>query len=215
MHGDDMIKILIADDHAVVREGLKKILADVMDMEVAGEAADGMEALQLMRGQDWDAVLLDISMPGKNGLDVLKAIRSEKPKLPVLMLSIYSESQYALRVLKAGASGYLTKESAPNQLVAAIRKVAQGGKYISSGLAEKLASELADPSERLLHEALSDREMEILRLMAMGNTPSQIAESLFISSKTVSTYRARLLRKMKMQSNAELINYAIKNNLVY
>jgi two-component system, NarL family, invasion response regulator UvrY len=210
-----MIKILIADDHAVVREGLKKILADVMDMEVAGEAADGMEALQLMRGQDWDAVLLDISMPGKNGLDVLKAIRTEKPKLPVLMLSIYSESQYALRVLKAGASGYLTKESAPNQLVAAIRKVAQGGKYISSGLAEKLASELADPSERLLHEALSDREMEILRLMAMGNTPSQIAESLFISSKTVSTYRARLLRKMKMQSNAELINYAIKNNLVY
>lgn len=210
-----MIKILIADDHAVVREGLKKILADVMDMEVAGEAADGMEALQLMRSQDWDAVLLDISMPGKNGLDVLKAIRAEKPKLPVLMLSIYSESQYALRVLKAGASGYLTKESAPNQLVAAIRKVAQGGKYISTGLAEKLASELADPSERLLHEALSDREMEILRLMAMGNTPSQIAESLFISSKTVSTYRARLLRKMKMQSNAELINYAIKNNLVY
>lgn len=210
-----MIRILIADDHAVVREGLKKILAVTMDMEVAGEATDGIEALQLMRSQEWDAVLLDISMPGKNGLDVLKTIHAEKPKLPVLVLSIYSESQYALRVLRAGAYGYLTKESAPNQLVAAIRKVAQGGKYISSDLAEKLASELVAPSERLLHETLSDREIEVLRLMAMGKTPSEIARSLFISSKTVSTYRARLLQKMKMQSNAELINYAIKNNLVY
>lgn len=210
-----MIRILIADDHAVVREGLKKILAVTMDMEVAGEATDGIEALQLMRSQEWDAVLLDISMPGKSGLDVLKTIHAEKPKLPVLVLSIYSESQYALRVLRAGAYGYLTKESAPNQLVAAIRKVAQGGKYISSDLAEKLASELVAPSERLLHETLSDREIEVLRLMAMGKTPSEIARSLFISSKTVSTYRARLLQKMKMQSNAELINYAIKNNLVY
>jgi two-component system, NarL family, invasion response regulator UvrY len=210
-----MIKILIADDHAVVREGLKKILAEAKDMDVCGEASDGMSALLLMRSQNWDVVLLDISMPGKNGLDVLKAIRAEKSELRIVMLSIYPESQYALRCLKAGASGYLTKESAPGQLIVAIRKVAKGGKYISTELAEKLVSELTAPSERLLHEALSDRELEILRLMATGHSPAQIAEILFISSKTVSTYRSRLLRKMNMRSNAELISYAIKNNLIY
>lgn len=184
-------------------------------MDVCGEASNGMEVLHMMRSQNWDVVLLDISMPGKNGLDVLKAIRAEKPKLRIVMLSIYAESQYALRCLKAGASGYLTKESAPGQLLGAIRKVAQGGKYISAEITEKLVSGLADPSEGLLHETLSDRELEVLRLMAAGHTPAQIAKILFISPKTVSTYRGRLLRKMNMRSNAELISYAIKSNLIY
>jgi two-component system, NarL family, invasion response regulator UvrY len=210
-----MINILIADDHAIVREGLKRILADVPDMHVAGEASNGSEALDLVRKNKWDIVLLDISMPGRNGLDVLKLIKDEHPKLPVLMLSIYPEDQYAVRVLKAGASGYLTKESAPSQLVAAIRKVAQGGNYISQALAEKLVAGLQTNTDKNLHESLSDREFEILRLIASGKTLSQIAEQLLLSIKTVSTYRSRILEKMQMQNNAELTNYAIKNGLVF
>lgn len=204
-----MLKTLIVDDHAIVREGLKKILADSLDIEAVAEAANGIQALSIIRAQSLDVVILDISIPGKNGLEVLKIIAREYPGLPVLMLSIYSESQYALRALKAGASGYLTKESAPGQLVAAIRKVAGGGKYVSPSFTEKIALGLLTDDTTSLHENLSDREFEVLRILASGKTISQIAERLTLSVKTVSTYRSRLLDKMKMNSNAELINYAI------
>jgi DNA-binding NarL/FixJ family response regulator len=210
-----VIRVLIADDHAIVRQGLRQILADTSDMEVGGEAANGFEALQKIRedGQ-WDVVLLDVSMPGKNGIDTLKQIKDERPRLPVLVLSMYPEDQYGIRLLKAGASGYLTKESAPEQLVTAIRTVAAGRKYISPGVAELLADELGRDSDQPLHAALSDREFEIMRLLASGMTPSDIAEQLKLSVKTVSTYRVRLLAKMQLKNNAELTYYAIKNGLV-
>lgn len=210
-----MLKTLIVDDHAIVREGLKKILADSSDIEVVAEAADGIQALSIVRSQPLDIVVLDISIPGRNGLEVLKIVTQEYPKLPVLMLSIYPEDQYALRALKAGACGYLTKESAPSQLVAAIRKVATGGKYISPSLAERMVFGLQADAHQNLHEGLSDREFEVLRTLASGKTISQIAEQLNLSVKTVSTYRSRLLDKMKMRSNAELTNYAIKHGLVF
>ena len=209
-----MIKILIADDHPVVRKGLKEIIEVTPDMMVGDEASNGQEALEKVRKSDFDVVLLDISMPGRSGLDILKELKSEKPELAVLILSMHPEEQYAVRVLKAGASGYLTKESAPDELVAAIRKASTGRKYVSSSLAEKLALYLEIDDERPLHETLSDREYEVMRMIASGKTISEIAKKLFLSVKTISTYRSRILEKMRMKSNAELTHYAIKNRLV-
>ncbi len=208
-----LVNLLLVDDHAIVREGLKRILAGEVGMLVTGEAADSAEAIQLVRSTHFDVVLLDISLPGKNGLDVLKLIKTEKPHTRVLMLSMFPEDQYAVRVLKAGASGYLAKESAPKELVSAIRKVAAGGTYVSQSLAEKLAGELAQPNEAP-HETLSDREFAVLCMIAAGKAPTQIAEALQLSVKTISTYRARILTKMHLQNNAELTHYALKNNLV-
>lgn len=209
-----MIMILIADDHAVVREGLKRIITETSDMVVADEAADGHEVINKALKNDYDVVVLDITMPGINGLDVLKQIRAKKPKLPILVLSVHPEEQYAVRVLKAGASGYLTKERAPDELVAAIRKVASGRKYITSSLAEKLALELDIDREKPPHETLSDREYQVMCMITSGRTVKDIAEELFLSEKTISTYRTRILEKMKMKSNIELTHYAIKHGLV-
>jgi two-component system invasion response regulator UvrY len=209
-----MIKIFIGDDHAIVREGLKQIVAETSDMVVAGEAANGQQVLEQVRKGDWDLILLDIAMPGRGGLDILKQLRRERPKLPVLMLSMYPEEQYAVRALKAGASGYLTKESAPEELIAAIRKVSPGGKYVSSSLAEKLAVYLETDTEKPAHEMLSDREYQVMLMIASGKTAKQIADELSLSVKTVSTHRARTLEKMGMKNNAEITYYAIKQGLV-
>lgn len=209
-----MIKILIADDHAIVRKGLKQILSETSDMVVAAEAADGRQCLELVRENDLDLVLLDIAMPGRGGMDILKQLKHEKPKLPILMLSIYPEEQYAVRALKAGASGYLTKESAPEELIAAIQKVSQGGKYVSSSLAEKLAVYLETDTEKPVHETLSDREYQVMLMIASGKTVKQVADELSLSVKTISTYRARTLIKMGMKNNAEITYYAIKHALV-
>ncbi len=209
-----MLKILIADDHAIVREGLKQILAETATMVVAGEATNGQEVLELVRKEDFDLVLLDLAMPEKDGLDTLKELKQEKPHLPVLVLSIYPEEQYAVRVLKAGASGYLTKESAPDELIAAIRKVSQKGKYVSQSLGEKLASYLTADPDQPAHELLSDREYRVMLMIASGKTVTEIAEALFLSVKTISTYRVRALRKMGMKNNAEFAYYAIKHGLL-
>ena len=209
-----MIKILIADDHAIVREGLKQIVADTSDMIVTAEASDGHEVLALLSKNNYDVVVLDMAMPGLTGLDILKQIKRETPKLPVLILSVHPEEQYAVRSLKAGASGYLTKESAPDELITAIRKVSMGGKYIPSSLAEKLAFELEVDAEKPPHKTLSDREFQVMCMIAKGRTIKNIAEELFLSPKTVSTYRSRILEKMKMKSNEELTHYAINNHLI-
>ena len=209
-----MLRILIADDHAIVRQGLKQIVTETRDMIVAGEASNGQELLSKIKEDDYDVVVLDITMPKRNGMDVLRQLRAERPRLPVLMLSMHPEEQYALRALKAGASGYLTKESAPDELVVAVRKVAGGGKYISSSLAEKLAFELEAGRGQALHETLSDREYQVLCLIATGKTVTEIGRQLALSEKTISTYRSRILEKMKMKNNAELTYYAIKNQLV-
>jgi two-component system, NarL family, invasion response regulator UvrY len=209
-----MIKVLIADDHAVVRQGLRQILMETADMQVSGEAASGPEALDRARGEDYDVMVLDITMPGRSGFDILKELRGEKPKLPVLVLSMHAEEQFAVRLLKAGASGYLNKESAPEELVKAIRKVVSGGRYVSPALAEKLAFEIDADSDKLLHESLSDREFQVMRMMASGKTVKEIAAELSLSVKTISTYRARILDKMNLRTNAELIHYAIQNQLI-
>jgi two-component system invasion response regulator UvrY len=209
-----MIRVLIADDHAVVRQGLRQILGDTPEMVVAGEATTGQEVLDKVRAETWDVVVLDISMPDRSGLDVLKALKAERPKLPVLVLSMYAEDQYAMRVLKAGASGYLAKSSAADELVKAVRKVAVGGRYVSPFLAEKMAFEIGADSSKLPHETLSDREFQVLRLIAAGKPVKEIAAELALSAKTVSTYRARLLEKMELRTNAELIHYAIQNHLI-
>jgi len=211
-----MIKILIADDHAVVRRGLKQILTEESDMAVFGEARNAREVLKNVREQDWDIVILDITMPGRSGLDVLKELKRVRPKLPVLVLSMHPEDQYAVRVLKAGAAGYMTKESAPKELVKAVRKVLGGGKYVSPSLAEKLAFDLETEtdSEKPLHETLSDREYQVMCMIASGKAVKGIAKELYLSVKTISTYRARILKKMKMKTSAELTHYAIKNRLV-
>lgn len=209
-----MINILIADDHAIVRKGLKQILAETQDMVVAGEASNGFEVMEKVKNNHYDVLLLDISMPGKSGLDILKELKTESPKLPVLVLSMYPEEQYAVRVLRAGASGYLTKESAPDELVVALRKVAQGKKYVSPSLAEKLAVDLEVDASKPVHEMLSDREYQVLCMIASGKTVGEIAEKLLLSAKTISTYRARILEKMNMKNNAELTHYAIQSKLV-
>jgi two-component system invasion response regulator UvrY len=209
-----MIRIFIADDHAIVREGLKQIVTETSDMVVADEASTGHEVLAKVFKSDYDVLVLDITMPGINGLDVLKQVKSQNPRIPILVLSIHPEEQYAVRVLRAGAAGYLTKDSAPDELITAIRKVSMGGKYVTPTLAEKLASDLESGTERSLHETLSDREYQVLCLIASGKTGTEIGEELFLSEKTVSTYRSRILEKMNMKSNAELIHYAIKHGLV-
>jgi DNA-binding NarL/FixJ family response regulator len=209
-----MIRALIADDHAVVRQGLRQILLETSDMVVTGEAANGPEALERARGGGYDVIVLDITMPGRSGFEVLKELRLEDPALPVLVLSMHSEEQFAVRLLKAGASGYLNKESAPEELVKAIRKVVSGGRYVSPRLAEKLAFEIDSGSDKLLHETLSDREFQVMRMMASGQTVKEIAAELALSVKTISTYRARILDKMNLHTNAELIHYAIQNQLI-
>ena len=210
-----MIKILVVDDHAIVREGLKQILVETSDIVVAGEASDGNQALNQVRKGDYDLVLLDIAMPGMSGLEVLKQLKSERPDLPVLMLSMYPEEQYAVRTLKAGASGYLTKQSAPDELIAAIRKVCMGGKYVTSSLAENLAFYLEMDSDRPAHELLSDREYQVMLMIGSGKRVKEIADELSLSVKTISTNRSRALRKMGMKTNAELTYYAIKHDLVH
>ncbi len=209
-----MIKILVADDHTIVREGLKQIVGEVGDMMVADEAGNGQEALQKIREGNFDVVLLDISMPGRSGLEVLKDIRAERPKLPVLILSMHSEEQYAVRTLRAGASGYLTKASAPDELIGAIRKVSRGRKYVTASLAEKLALELDADSRKPPHELLSDREYQVMLMLASGKSVKEIADELCLSVKTISTYRSRILEKMNMKKNAELTLYAVQNGLV-
>ncbi|HTI46136.1 MAG TPA: response regulator transcription factor [Casimicrobiaceae bacterium] len=209
-----MIRILIADDHAIVRAGLKQFIADQVDMEVAAEAASGAEAIAAVRAGDFDVVLLDISMPDKNGIDTLKTLRHVKPELPVLMLSAYAEDQYAVNLLRAGASGYLNKEAASTQLVGAIRTVVQGRKYVSPSLAQILADGVSGDAEKPLHAELSQREFQIFCKLAAGAAVSKIADELNLSVKTVSTYRTRILEKMAMKSNADLTYYAIKNGLI-
>jgi DNA-binding NarL/FixJ family response regulator len=209
-----MTKIIIADDHPIVRAGMKQIISEASDLMVTAEASDGRGLLSKIRSKDFDLVILDITMPRMDGLDVLKQLKIEKPKLPVIVLSMHPEDQYAMRVLKAGASGYVTKASAPDELIDAVRKVCRGGKYISPTIAEKLAFKLDADFEEMPHELLSDREYQVLCLLASGKSVTQIAEQLALSVKTVSTYRARILEKMDMKNNAELIHYAVQNKLV-
>jgi len=204
-----MLRILIADDHAIVRRGLKEIVSEEPDMEVGGEARDGYEVIALIESQTWDVVVLDISMPGANGLDLLKEIKRRKPMLTVLVLSAHPEEQYGLRALKSGAAGYLTKRSAPEELVTAIRKVGSGQMSITASLAERLVVTLEPATKATLHETLSDRELQVLCLIARGKSLTEIGEELCLSAKTIRTHRTRLLAKMRMKSNAELIRYAI------
>ncbi len=209
-----MIRVLITDDHPLVREGLIKILLNESDMEVAGEARTAPEMLDLLRHHGVDVLVLDISLPGKSGLDVLKELRAEHPKLPILILSMHPEDRFALRVLKTGAAGYVTKESAPEELVKAIRKVYQGGKYVSATLAEKLAVGIEEDTGKPLHESLSDREYEILQMIATGKKTGEIARELSLSVRTVNTYRTRIFEKMHMKTNAQLIHYALEHRLI-
>ncbi len=210
-----MIRILIADDHAIFREGLRQILEDDPGMVVADEASDGREVMDKVSKNDYDLLVLDIAMPGLNGLDTLKLLKSHKPELRVLILSMYPEEQYALRAIKAGASGYITKSSASEELIGAIKKVLKGGRYTSASIAERLLFDFEPEPDRPVHEKLSDREYQIFRMIAMGKTVGEIAGELFLSVKTISTHRVHILEKMKMKNNAELTNYAIKHDLIY
>ena len=207
------IKIIIADDHPLFRRGLKHAIEETNDIAVIGESCNGEDLLSLIRDSKSDIILLDIAMPGKSGLDLLKQLKSEHPKLPILILSVYPEEQYAIRFLKAGASGYLTKESAAEKLAEAIRKIAGGGKYASTAVIEKLAFDFSD-SEKLPHETLSDREYQVFGMIAVGRSLTEIGVELSLSVKTISTHRTRILEKMKMKKNAELIHYAITQNLL-
>jgi DNA-binding NarL/FixJ family response regulator len=209
-----MIKVLIIDDHPIVRQGLRQVLKETSDIVVIGEAGNSSEALSEIAKNDCDVALLDISMPGRNGLDILRQLKIERPDLHLLILSTYPEEQYAVRALQDGADGYLTKASAPDELVAAIRKAAMGGKYVSSTLAEKLAFALDTNTQRPLHENLSDREFEVMCMIASGKTVKEIAAALSLSIKTISTYRARILEKTHMKNNAEITLYAVKQGLV-
>jgi DNA-binding NarL/FixJ family response regulator len=210
-----VIRVVLADDHAVVRRGVRQILGDAGDIEVVGEANDYGELTNLLREQECDVVILDISMPGKNGIEVLKAMRERHPRVHVLILSMFPEDQYAVRALKAGAAGYVSKEAAPERLVDAIRLAARGKKYVTAEVAQALAEQInsSAPPENP-HETLSDREYETLRLIASGKKLSEIAEAMALSPKTVSVYRARLLEKMNLRTNAELTHYAVKHGLV-
>ncbi|MGH9559423.1 MAG: response regulator [Bryobacteraceae bacterium] len=209
-----MVRILVADDHPLLRDGIKRVLSREPDLHVAGEAETSEQVLERLGEKTWDVVILDLSMPGRGGIEVLREIRKLHPTLPVLVLSMHSEDQYAVRAIKAGASGYLSKDHAGEEVVRAIRKVLTGKKYVSAALAEMLASALDADSRRPAHEALSDREFQVLCRIASGKTVSQIAAEISLSVKTVSTYRARVLEKMNMRSNAELTRYAIQTGLV-
>ncbi len=209
-----MIKILIADDHAVVRKGVRHILSEFPDDVIASEAGNSYEVIDKIRKDDYNLVLLDIAMPGKDGLEALKEIKIEKPKLPVLILSMFPEEQFALRALKSGASGYLTKESIPEELLKAIQKILRGGKYVSESFSDEILLAIDRDVEKLPHEILSDREYQVMLMIAAGKTRKQIAEKLFLSVKTVSTYRTRILEKMGMKTNADLTNYVNQHNLI-
>ncbi|MGA2381281.1 MAG: response regulator transcription factor [Spirochaetia bacterium] len=209
-----MIRILVVDDHSVVRQGIKQIVADSPDIEIVGEAVSGQEALDLVRARAFDVVILDIAMPGRGGLDVLRELKAEKPALKVVVLSMYPEEQYAIRSLRDGASAYLTKGSPPEELILAIRTVASGKRYITPAVADRLATYIEDSSQRPPHETLSDREMEVLVLIGSGKQVSDIAEELNLSTKTVSTYRSRILLKMNMETNAQLIRYSLQHGLL-
>ena len=209
-----MIRVLVADDHAVVRRGVVQILAESPHIVVAGEASCGSEVLRAVRENDYDIVLLDIAMPGGSGLEVLKELQSLKPDVQVLILSMYPEKQYALRALKAGAAGYLTKDSAPDELIEAIERISQGNKYITRSLAQEMASELGGKAGKERHEALSDREYQVMRLLAAGKSVSEIATQLSLSVKTVSTYRTRILEKLNLKTTAEIMHYALARGLV-
>jgi two-component system invasion response regulator UvrY len=208
------MRVLIADDHAVFRRGLRDTLAEAFSKVTFGEAKTAQETIELVRRQDWDVVILDISMPGKSGLDILDDLRRLRPKLPILLLTMHPEQQYARRALKAGAAGYLTKDSVPEELKEAIKRIVAGGRYVSATLAEKLAVDLRDGADLPLYELLSDREFQVLRMIASGKTVKEIAEDLSLSVKTVSTYRGRILEKTGMKTNAELIRYALQFQLV-
>ena len=209
-----MISVMIADDHAIVRQGLKQILSETDDIKVTGEAETGFQAVKIARQQDFDVMLLDISLPDRNGIEILKQIKKDRPYLAVLMLSMHNEHEFAIRTLKAGAAGYLNKQSAPAQLVVAIRQVAAGNKYVSPAVAQELANIINVDADKPLHATLSDREYQTLCFIAAGKTLSEISSEMFLSPKTVSVYRARLLEKLKLTNNSELIRYAIKNKLV-
>jgi len=209
-----MIKVLIVDDHTIVREGLKQVLSESPTITVAGEAAGGQDALTRIREQKFDVVLLDLSLEDRSGLDILKQVKSYWPQLPVLILTMHREDEYALRSLRAGAAGYLTKKSAPTELVAAIHKVASGGKYVSEALAERLAFAVEPSRPGAPHESLTDREFQVFSLIVAGNRMTDIAEQLCLSVKTVSTHRTRILQRMRMRTVTELIRYAVENGLV-
>lgn len=209
-----MIKILIADDHAVVIRGIKQILSEEPDLKILGEASNTDEIFELLYKEEWDVLILDITMPGKSGLDSLIEIKQKKPNLAILILSMHPEEEIAIRALKTGASGYLNKDSVPGELIRAIRKVAAGGKYISSNLAETILLNMQKESDKPLHEDLSEREFQVLCLLASGHSLSKIAEELSLSIKTISTYRSRILEKMNLKTNVDLTHYAIKNKLV-
>jgi len=208
-----VIRVLIADDHAILRRGLIEILTREFKDAVYGEAENAQQTLAQVQGHDWDLVILDVSMPGRSGVDVLGDLKGMRPKLPVVVLSMHPEDQYGKRVLKAGASGYMNKDSAPEELIKAIRRVLAGGRYVSPSLAEVLALDLGRGGDQPLHARLSDRELEVLRLMGSGKSVSEIAEVLHLSATTVSTYRARILEKMRLRTTAELMNYALRNQL--
>ncbi len=208
-----MIRVVIADDHTILREGLKQLLAAASDFEVVGEARNGFEAIELVRAADFDVLLLDLTMPGRSGMELIRQVKSEKPRLRVLVLSMHAEQQYAVRALKAGASGYLTKDSAATQLVAAIRKVAGGGAFISAEVAEQLALSAMPYAEGPPHAALSDREYQVFQLLVAGKSVSEIAAELNLSVKTVSTHKAHLMEKMGLANQTELVHYAIRHRL--
>jgi two-component system invasion response regulator UvrY len=208
-----MIRILIADDHSIVRQGLRQIVSECPGMRVAGEAANGQEAFDLACSHEFDVAIIDISMPGRGGLEILKDLKAERPSLRILVLSMHSEEQYAIRCLRDGASAYLTKGCAPEELVRAIRAVAEGRKYITPSIAERLAERIDVDSGQPLHERLSNRELQVLVLFGTGKSAGEIARELSLSVKTISTYRARILEKMGMESNAQLIRYAVQNGL--
>jgi len=208
-----MIRVLIADDHALVRDGLRHVLQSTRGFEVAGEAVDGISALQLARKQPAEVMVLDLSMPGRNGLELIKQIRDEKPDLRILVLTMHAEEQYAVRAFKAGASGYLTKESASTELVNAVTKIAAGGAYVSASMAERFALSLTQPSDSLPHQRLSDRELDVFKRIVAGATITEIAQQLSVSAKTISTYKTRILEKMQMQHDAALVRYAVEHHL--
>jgi len=209
-----MIRILVVDDHAILRRGLRDILAHELEGVICAEAGNAQEVVAQVQSEPWDLVILDITMPGRSGLDLLRDLKQLRPELPVLILSMHPEDQYAKRVLKAGAAGYMNKETAPKELVKAIRKVLAGGRYASEALAEKLAFDLSAGAANQCHEMLSDREFEVLRMIASGKTISRIAEELHLGVTTVSTYRVRILEKLGMENNSELIRYALQNRLI-
>lgn len=207
------MRIILADDHSIVRRGLKEILVDEFPEIIVEEASDGSELLKLARNGKWDCIISDLSMPGRNGLEILKVLKTEFPQIPVLILSIHAEELYAIRALKSGAAGYLTKDTAPDELVKAVRQILQGRKYITPSIAEKMASNLdADPHKQP-YELLSDRELNVMKMIAAGKTVSEIAVELSLSVNTISTYRARILEKMNLKNNSELTYYVISNNL--